>query len=457
LAIEIPEIQTNNPQFARAYAKIAKAEQKPIERIDQKMSDLDGRLKLVQEFKGKMTGLRDAVNPFKSVADFRELVGQSSHPDILQASSIDKAFARPGSYEFEVVSLANSNSVMTKGFPDRDRSEVGVGWISFTTPEGEDRDVYINSSNNTLDGVASAINRAGLGVRAQVVNDGTDADSPWRLVINGEKSGWKNNFEWPEFNFLDGDFDLDLDRVREGNSAVIKFNGQPMMADENTIKNLLPGVNLNLKSAKPGQKVTLDIKPDIEKIEAKAKNFVDKMNEALSFIQRQNERGAEGVKDPARALRGDIGLLTIENRLRELIQKTENQMSGTDVQKLRDMGITFNRAGTLDFDSKKFQTKLESNFDDVASLFSGADGLGGFAGEVVSIVEGTTRSGNGTVTIREQSIRDQKNRLQREKDRVSERVQGKIERVRQQFGRAEAALQQLESTRAGLGNPSLLG
>jgi hypothetical protein len=32
-----------------------------------------------------------------------------------------------------------------------------------------------------------------MGVRALVVNDGSDADEPYRLLITGEKTGWKEN------------------------------------------------------------------------------------------------------------------------------------------------------------------------------------------------------------------------------------------------------------------------
>ena len=445
MPLEVPELQSGNPQLQRAMAKIVKAEQRPIDKVDEKIAKIENKANLVKDLKNKFIDMREAVKPFKSVTEFRELIGISSDPAILSASTIDKAKATPGTYDIEVLGLASTASLMTRGVPDRDRTELGVGYISFSTPDGESHDVYINSSNNTLDGIANKINSSGLGVKATVINDGTDSDSPWRLVLSGEKSGWRNDYDWAEFNFLDGDLDLDRDRVKSATSAIIKLNGQPMYVDENNVKDVIPGVTFDLKRAAAGQNVKLEIKPDLEKIETKAKTMVDKLNAVLSFIQNQNATNSGTAKDPSKALAGDTSLQTVESRLRTIIQSTVENADDKTIQRIRDIGIMFNRNGTLEYDGKKFQSALETKFTEVADLLSGTSPLNGFAYQVGQLVEGVTRTGDGVLTIREGGFTESKARLEKEKEAKTAQAEKKIERVKMQFARAESAMAELQN------------
>lgn len=451
MALEIPDFVSGNPRLSSAFSKYVSSEQKRLAKSEEKVQKEDAQLKLVQDFKSKVNSIRETMQPFRSVADFRELKGSSSAEDIVKVSSIDKSIAKPGTYEFEVLSLANSDSIMTFGFPDKDKSEVGVGYVSFKAPDGTVKDIYINSDNNTLEGVASAINQARVGVNAMVVNDGTDSDKPWRLVVSGNKTGWRHDYEWPKFYMVDGDMDLDVDRNRDAASAVIKINGNPIMTDENKIKDLIPGVNIDLKKAQPGQVVTLSIAPDFEKISGKAGSMVEKINAALQFIQDQNKLTKDSRNDPSKALGGDVVLQSIESRLRNLIQQAHNSMEDSQIQRLSDVGIQFNRNGTLSFDGEKFQKKLESDFEGVESLFSGSGAVGGFASDMIAIVDGITRSGDGMMTMREKTIQDKKADLVARKNREEQNIQKKIEKMKMDFSKAEAAAEKMKQTQASLG------
>jgi flagellar hook-associated protein 2 len=448
--MEIPDINVNNPQLAKSYEKIARLEEKKLSKFDEKAAKEDNKLKLLQDLKGRFSKIRETIVPFKTPADFRELKGFSSNEEVLKIGAIDKAVAKPGSYEVEVLNLANSNSIMTYGMPDRDKAEVGVGYISFKDYEGNSHEVYINHSNNTLDGVAQTINEANLGVKAIVVNDGTDAEHPWRIIMSGEGTGWKKDYEWPNFYFVGGDFDLDVDRIREAKSATIRFNGQPLMVDENSIKNLLPGVNIDLKNARPGEIIKLDVKPDFEAIQGKAKSFVDSTNAVLDFIQQQNKLTSDSAKDPTKALGGDVGLQSLESRLRTVIQQSNSELEGSKIQGIRDLGIVFNRQGTLDFDPKKFQKTLEDNFEEVSRLFAGDGAIGGFATEMIELVDGVTRGGDGMLSMRESNIKGRLKKMETDKERATALAETRLQRIRVQFGRADSAFEKMNQMKGTL-------
>jgi flagellar hook-associated protein 2 len=447
MALEVPDLHSGNPQLQKALQKIVRLEQKPLDMVDEKIGKVDNKLQLIKDLKTKFSKVRESITPFKSVDSFRDLKSESSHPDIVSASSIDKLKAKPGMYEFEVKDLATSASLMTTGVPDRDKTEIGVGYISFKTGEGESRDVYVNSQNNTLDGIARTINEAGLGIRAQVVNDGTDSSSPWRLILSGDKGGWRNDLSFAQFNFLDGDLDVDHYRSREAKSAVIYLNGQPMYVDDNAVKDLLPGVVLNLNKAEPGQKVKIEIKPDFEQIQEKSKTFVDNLNEVFKFIQHQSTTDQNSKKDPTKALSGDTSILSMQNRLSSVLQRTLNGADGATVKRLQDIGIVFNRTGTLDYDGAKFQSALENNFDEVAQLISGDGMLNGFANELSRLVDGFTRSGDGFLTLKEKNFQDQVGRLEREKEKKTQMAESRVQKAKMQFGKAEAALENMTNMR----------
>ncbi len=450
----MPQLSGSNPALQTALEKLTRAEQKKLGKFDEKLKTQNDTMKIVKDFKGKVGAIKDAMTPFKKVEDFRDLLGISSDPTVLTAQ-VDKTLAKPASYEIEVMEMAKTSSIMTTGFPDKDRAEVGVGFLSFTTPDGEEKSVYINTSNNTLEGVAKAINEAKVGARAQVINDGTDAEEPWRLVVTSEKTGWKNDFQWAEFNMLDGDLDLDTDKSREASSALIKLNGQAMYADENTIKNLMPGVTVALKKAKPGDVINLEVKPDYEKIGEKAKNFVDKMNDVFKFINEQNNLGSK--RDPTKPLGGDVVTQTIESRLRTVVMTTARELPEAKVQALRDMGIVFNRTGSLDFDQKKFQTQLENNFDEVASLFVGDEQMVGFASKVVDVADSVVRRGDGMMSVRETVLQSQITNLERQKEQAEARAQERMDRAKFKFSQAEAAVEKMKSMQNSFQGGSLIG
>jgi flagellar hook-associated protein 2 len=451
--LEIPDYTSSNPKLTQAYRKVAQAEQKPIQKIDEKVKKAENSLELVRDFKKKVSDIKTSLMGFKNVRDFRELKGKSSDPSILDASAIDKNKATPGKYDLEVVRLANTDSIMTYGFEDAEKSEVGVGYISFKTPTGETRDVYINSENNTLKGVADTINKANVGVKAYAVHDGTDSDTPWRLVISSDDPGWKNDFEYPTFYMLDGDLDLDTERSRDAKSAIIKFNGHPIMLDENKMNNVLPGVNIDIKKARPGETIFFEVAPDVEKIKEKVQKFVESTNAALQFIQDQNKLDSKSYGDPKKALGGDVALQALENRVRTLIQQDRGGEE-SKIQRLADLGIEFNRNGTLDFKGDKFDKVLQDHFEEVATMVSGTGALDGFATEMIGLVDGIVRSGDGMMSIKEANLQRQMDQLSRQKTGEEEKVLKKLERVKSQFARAEGAIQQMQGMAAssGMGN-----
>lgn len=124
--------------------------------------------------------------------------------------------AEPGKYQLEVVQLAQKSSAISSGVEDKDKTYVGVGYLTAILPNGDEKEIYIDEENATLSGIAKLINQdTELGIRANVVNDGKDGDEPWRLIMSLSETGDENKAEFPYLYLVDGEVDLVIEQERK--------------------------------------------------------------------------------------------------------------------------------------------------------------------------------------------------------------------------------------------------
>ena len=112
--------------------------------------------------------------------------------------------------------------------------------------------VTITAANDNLDGLAKAINDANAGVTASVVTDANGA----RLVVKGE-TGEAKAFTLS----VPGGTTSGLERfasaamtdaAQEAQDAIVRLDGVEVTRAANSFSDLIPGVQIDLKSAKPG-------------------------------------------------------------------------------------------------------------------------------------------------------------------------------------------------------------
>ena len=274
--------------------QIMDAERMPVKTMEAQKSKEEGKQKLVTDLETKVSDITKNVSELVGLRGFTNNKLVSGDPNIIDGT-VDPNTAVTGQWQLEVVQLAQKPGALSNSFPDKDTTQIGTGYLRFETPEGR-KDVYINSSNNTLDGVAKAINSAGVGLRAMVMNDRKDKDNPFRLLVTGLQPGNDNQVNFPTVYMLDGDQDVYFDESRPAQNAKVKIDGFEVEVPDNVVNDLIPGVTLDLKQQAPGRPIRLSVKEDLEVIGGKIKSFVDAYNGALSFIQDQHklQKGADG-------------------------------------------------------------------------------------------------------------------------------------------------------------------
>lgn len=420
--------------------QLVEAEKQPIKVLEVKKSKQEARLKLVNDLESRLGKVKDSIGTLASTKGFNDIKVQTGDPNIVQGA-VDPNASVSGSWNIEVVELAQKASAITNGFPDKNRTEIGVGYFNFETPEG-DKEVYINGSNNTLEGAAAAINSAGVGVRAAVVNDRNDPDRPFKLMISGDAVGGDNKIEYPTLYFLDGDQDLYFDSQRDAKNGVIKVDGFEFAISSNQVSDIIPGVTLDIKQAAPGRQVNITVKEDQEVVSGKVDQFVKGINEVLSFIQNQNRLDSE--TDTSQTLGGDSLLRSIESRLRRLIQDPQYGLSSS-ITRLNQLGISFNRGGTLDFDQDKFNSTLARDPGGVQMFFAG-DGFNvGFIPSLKNTLATINNSAFGPLALRKSSLQSTIRRIDDNIANKEKMIERKEVSLRRKFAALEETVSKLKA------------
>ncbi|HYD14640.1 MAG TPA: flagellar filament capping protein FliD [Allosphingosinicella sp.] len=264
----------------------------------------------------------------------------------------------------EVERLAQAQTSVS-GYLTAATDPVGEGVLTIAAGGGTPVDVTITAANNNLNGLARAINDANAGVTAAVVTDSNGA----RLVVKG-KTGAANAFTLS----VPGGTTSGLERFASdamttplaAQDARVWLDGVAVTRSTNSFSDLIAGVQIDLKSAKPGTIVSVGVTRPTAAISQGVQDFVSAYNELMSMIAEQTKAGVNGE---AGALRGDVGVRELQRRLSALPTQILSS-PGTGPHTLAEIGVRTNRDGTLGVDAGRLAAVLASDPDGVEALFN---------------------------------------------------------------------------------------
>jgi len=436
-------------QFKQELQKILEVEKQPIKALEQKKQVQDAKMKLFQDFKGRFTGLDKALSEVSDLKKFRELKAEMGDGSALVDVSLNKDVAQPGSYQLEVMQLAAKSSMISNGVKDPNEKNLGMGYVVFDTPNGS-TEIFVDENNSSLSGIANMINaNAEAPVRAAVIKDATDPETPFKLIVSSKKDGEGDQVAFPEFYFMDGAEDFYIDDDHDAQNAKIKVDDFPVEQSSNDIGDFLPGVNLKLKQAKPGMPFTLKISEDTKKMSTKIKGVIEEVNKVLEFINKQNQ--IDDKSDTKSTFAGDTGLQSIEFRLRNLLHEGFGVLEpGSEeyrIVHLNSLGIEFNKSGAITFSEDKFNAYLEKDYEGTTQAISGELG---FSNQLRSVLAGYTRGGNGLLALRENSLKERIKGIDTQIARAQQTYDRKAQALTDKFARMQSSLSQMQQQQAAV-------
>src|SRR6218665_619006 len=208
-----------------------------------------------------------------------------SQPSVSDAN-VFTASALPGSRlgglsaSVEVRQLAQAQTSASAPLPSR-TDPVGEGILTINIG-GNAVEVTIDATNNNLDGLAKAINDKNAGVTASVVTDSNGA----RLVVKG-RTGAANAFTLS----VPGGTASGLERFASAamttplaaQDAIVRLDGVEVTRATNSFSDLIPGVQIDLKSAKPDVPVSVGVTRPTAAISQGVQDFVSAYNQLIAI------------------------------------------------------------------------------------------------------------------------------------------------------------------------------
>ncbi len=286
-----------------------------------------------------------------------------SDTSVFTASAVAGSRLGGLSASIEVEQLAQSQTSVS-GYLTAATDPVGEGVLTIATGTTS-VDVTITAANDNLTGLARAINDANAGVTATVVTDSNGA----RLMVKG-KTGAANAFTLS----VPGGTTSGLERFATdamttplaAQDAKVWLDGVAVTRSTNSFSDLISGVQIDLKSARPGTVVSVGVSRPTAAISQGVQDFVVAYNELMAMIAEQTKAGVEGAGG---ALRGDLAVRELQRRLSSLPTMTLSS-PGEGPHTLAEIGVRTNRDGTLSVDSSRLAAVLASDPDGVEALFN---------------------------------------------------------------------------------------
>lgn len=360
--------------------KLVSAEKEPTEkRLDARQSSVTAELSVFAQIQSAVTDLRLPARNLANPDTFNQLSVSSGSAAFTARASSDAVAAN---YSLEVISLAKSQSLSSGTFADSDTTAIGEGTLNITIA-GQTTSILIDPTNNTLEGIASAINdKAGLEASATVINNG----SGFQLVITSNKTGAENAIDisvsdtgggtlvdstgLSRLSYTTGADGQQLTLNQAATDALVKFNGISITRDTNTIDDLVAGLTIDLVGTNENAPAALKVERDTEFVIEKVKEFVDSYN-ALRELIAENSQIVPDNPGAAGLLVGDTATRTISNQIRNVLGGAIAGMENDSVRSLAEIGITTDReTGNFLFNENTFKSALEDSPKSVSAIFS---------------------------------------------------------------------------------------
>jgi flagellar hook-associated protein 2 len=408
---------------------LMKIERQPITRLENDKKFFQSRLNAFTELNSKLTGLQAKADAIDTANELNTPKATTSSAEYFSATT--SSSASMGNYEVTVVDLAQVQKDVSAGVVSKSAQEFGTGTLTLTVG-GTPTDITIDSSNNSLSGIAEAINAADLGVTATIINDGTA--SPYRMVLSGDS--------------VDDSFSLDASALSGGTyanptmvntqvaqAAHIEVDGIDIYSDSNTFEEAIQGVTLNLlkTNAVGDSATTLALSSDPDATTSKIKDFVNAYNGVINYIAAQSK-----------ADWGNDSTFTGVKRQLQSLLTTEVAGSGS-FSSLSQLGIATQRDGTLLVSSTQLSEAMDEDFAGVISLFTGEEGVDGVSQLFSDYLDGATDSYDGFLKTRKDSTDSTLRRIDKQISNLEARMVSREKTLQAQFSAMEELVSSLNS------------
>jgi len=430
MALSSPGIGSNL-DVNSIVTQLMSVESQPLTALNKKEASYQAKLSAFGSLSGALGSFQSALAALSSPEKFQSITASTADASIISASASIKAV--PGNYAVDVTKLAQAQTIATAGQSSM-TAAIGDGQpttltFQFGTISGgtlqngkyvsdpaatppnpafaQDANqasgtVKIDSSNNSLQGIRDAINKAGIGVTATIVSDGSA--TPYHLVLTSNKTGETSsmkisvardpaapaNTQMADLLAYDPAGSQNMTQSTAAQNTALTVNGIAITSATKNISEAIQGVTLNVSKA---GSTTISVARDTASVQSAVNTFVKAYNDLDKTIK--SLTSYDPATKQAGLLIGDSSVRNIQSQVRSMLGSSLSGLGGS-LTTLPQIGISFQKDGSMSLDSSKLQSAMANNFNDIAGLFSS---MGTTSDSLVRYMDSTSATQPGNCAL----------------------------------------------------------
>ena len=314
-------------------AQLMKVEQAPQARLQSQQSALRSVAKAYERIEALVRSMKDSAGALAAPGGWRSFSATSTSSAVVPTVAAG-ADSMEGSVTFTVDRLATAASQASASAVSGTSAIVATGPLSITV-NGTAHSVDVG--DGSLASVVTAVNAAGIGVRAAAVQVSA---GQYKLQLTATTTGAASSFAVGA-----GALDPSLGGlvVLDGgqDAQVTVSGGLVVQSAGNTVSGLIPGLSVSLVRADPATPVTVSVARDGAALADKVAALVSSVNAALAGIKA--ETGYDPTTKKAGVLLSDLAV----RQFQQALVSTVPGSSGAGVKLTRDGMVSFDRAAFL--------------------------------------------------------------------------------------------------------------
>lgn len=365
-------------------------ERKPLAALAREQGAIQSRVSSWAKVKASLASLREALREVTDPDKLRPFKVQVADSAVANASAGRGAAA--GSHLLEVLALAQAHRLHSAPFASATET-VGGGTLNFeygtwdtgagtfTPNPAKPAQAVTIAAGASLEAVRDAVNAAAIGVAAGIVNDGAAARLVFAAKETGAACGLRVTVTDDDGTHTDmaGLSRLAYDpAAAEGagrnlvqavaaQDASFRLDGIAMTRRSNTVGDAIAGVTLTLRATNAGSPVAISVERDAEAVRKAVERFVGGYNDALKSLRDLAAHNAEASQ--AGALPGETLAGSVAARMRAVLGSAIAEFAGR-FRSLAEIGVSFQKDGSLALDASRLAGALDEAFDDIAGLLA---------------------------------------------------------------------------------------
>lgn len=438
-------------QLSDILTSMQTAEKAALTPISTQQTAFTAKLSAYSAMKSALTTFQTA-NDKLNKADLFNATKTVSSSSAFSATTTTGAVA--GKYTIAVTQLATAQT-LTTGVQTSNTTALGTADSTLSIKlAGSDKavDVKVSAANSSLTGIRDAINGADTGMTASIIKTG---DGSYRLSLTSNETGADNaatisvtgDSAVQSLLTYDGTAGGAVTQSVAAQNALLKVNNVDIENSSNTISDALEGITLNLTAETTGTQtltITKDTSSASSTIVAWA-NAYNTLQDSLNALTKYTavDAGTTAQDSSNGALLGDSTLRTIQTQMKDMLTNAD---STSTFKTLSQIGITTDpTTGQLNIDQTKLDTALTKDADGIKAMIIGDGKTTGITTKLATNLT-SWLSTKGVIQAATDGVSKTLNSLTVQYNKVSDRIDASIARLKTQFTALDVMISKLNTT-----------